>query len=141
MVVNIGYAPLAPMIGRDDDVAVLTGLLSAHRLVSVVGPGGVGKTLLATETVAAVADRYANGVRIVELAALRDSSLVVEEICSANSTNRRSMMVELTVPRLAMVCDSSRISSSSMWVKSLVACSSPSASIMMAAFSGPVRVR
>ena len=83
MVVNIWYAPLAPMIGRDDDVAVLTDLLSAHRLVSVVGPGGVGKTLLATETVAAVADRYADGVRIVELAALRDSSLVVEEICSA----------------------------------------------------------
>lgn len=52
----------------------LTDLLSARQLVSVVGPGGVGKTLLATETVAAVADRYADGVRIFELAALREAS-------------------------------------------------------------------
>ena len=64
----------------------------------------------------------------------------VADIASANSTNRRSIRLALIEPRLAMVCDSSLISSSSMCRNSLAAWSSPRASIMIAAFSGPVRV-
>jgi hypothetical protein len=51
------------------------------------------------------------------------------------------MIEEWTVPRLDMVCDSSLISSSSIKAKSLEACSSPIASMRIAAFSGPVSVR
>ena len=65
----------------------------------------------------------------------------VDEICSANSTHSRSTSVALMVPRLAMVWDSSLISSSSMKVNRRAACSSPSDSIKTAAFSGPVRLR
>jgi predicted ATPase/DNA-binding SARP family transcriptional activator len=43
--------PLTPLIGRDDEVAAVRRLLAGHRLVTVTGPGGVGKTRLGVETV------------------------------------------------------------------------------------------
>ena len=65
----------------------------------------------------------------------------VEEICSEKSTNSRSTMLALIVPRLDMLWEISLISSSSISEKSFAACSSPMASISIAAFSGPVSVR
>jgi predicted ATPase/class 3 adenylate cyclase len=59
---------LTTFVGRRTERAELTGLLSTARLVSVVGPGGVGKTRLAVETAAAVADGYRDGVWFVDLA-------------------------------------------------------------------------
>ena len=61
----------------------------------------------------------------------------VEEICSANSTNRRSTTLAETVPRFAMICEISLISSSLIRANILEACSSPSDISRMAAFSGP----
>jgi predicted ATPase/transcriptional regulator with XRE-family HTH domain len=70
-----------PLIGRDTEVAEVTALLdpntsSAPRLLTLVGPGGVGKTRLAMAAAAGLADHYADGVIFVELAPLRDSRLV-----------------------------------------------------------------
>ncbi len=65
----------------------------------------------------------------------------VEEIWSANSTNSRSITVALTVPRLAMVCEISRISSSCINWNSLAAVSSPTDMTSKAAFCRPFRER
>src|SRR5262245_10792572 len=69
-------APLARMIGRAEIVAALAEQLPKRRFVTVVGPGGIGKTTVAL----AVADRliasYADGVRFIDLAPLTDDRLV-----------------------------------------------------------------
>ncbi len=62
-------APLAPLVGRDDVRDAVAVRLASHRVVSVVGPGGVGKSALAVDVAAGLADRFADGVVVVDLAA------------------------------------------------------------------------
>ncbi len=64
--------PLTSLVGRDDQVAQLEALTSGHRLVTLTGPGGVGKTRLAAEVAARVAAGTSGGVWLVELAPLSD---------------------------------------------------------------------
>ena len=72
-----GFAPaLTSFVGRDAAVDEVAGLLVSSRLVAVTGPGGVGKTRLAAEVARRVADRYADGVWLVELAAVEQPGLV-----------------------------------------------------------------
>ena len=54
----------------------VAGLLTQYRLVTVTGPGGVGKTRLAGEVLSQVAGRFADGVRVAELAAVAEPALV-----------------------------------------------------------------
>ena len=61
-------APLTSLIGRESDTAELVTLLEAHRLVTLIGPAGVGKTRLALRVAAAHADRFAGGIRLADLA-------------------------------------------------------------------------
>jgi predicted ATPase len=56
------------MLGRETELADLVDRLGSHRLVTVVGPGGVGKTTLAREGSQRVAERFPLGVRLVDLA-------------------------------------------------------------------------
>jgi predicted ATPase/DNA-binding SARP family transcriptional activator len=60
-------APVTPLVGRDSDLATLRSALTMARLVTLTGPGGVGKTRLAIEVAAAPARRY-GAVWFVELA-------------------------------------------------------------------------
>jgi predicted ATPase/DNA-binding CsgD family transcriptional regulator/transcriptional regulator with XRE-family HTH domain len=72
-----GLAPaLTCFIGRAAAVREVAALLAERRLVTVTGPGGVGKTRLAGEVAGQVAGRFADGVWLVELAAVRDPALV-----------------------------------------------------------------
>jgi predicted ATPase len=72
-----GFAPaLTSFVGRAAAVDEVAGLLGCSRLVTVTGPGGVGKTRLAAEVARQVADRYADGVWLVELAAVERPELV-----------------------------------------------------------------
>jgi predicted ATPase/DNA-binding SARP family transcriptional activator len=59
---------LSSFVGRDDEVARVAHLLEGFRLVTLTGPGGVGKTRLAAEVARALAGRWADGVRLIELA-------------------------------------------------------------------------
>jgi predicted ATPase/DNA-binding SARP family transcriptional activator/pimeloyl-ACP methyl ester carboxylesterase len=58
--------PLSSFVGRDGDVARAAALLAGSRLVTLCGPGGVGKTRLATHVAAAVSGSYDDGVLVVE---------------------------------------------------------------------------
>ena len=67
---------LTSFVGRSAAIGKVAGLLAQHRLVTVTGPGGVGKTRLATEVLGRVGERFADGVWVVELAAVQDPALV-----------------------------------------------------------------
>ncbi|MDI5975703.1 BTAD domain-containing putative transcriptional regulator [Amycolatopsis magusensis] len=70
--------PLTSFIGRDDDLARIGALLTTGRLVTVVGPGGAGKTRLALE--AAHRRSYRDGVWFVDLAAVTEPAKVATAV-------------------------------------------------------------
>ena len=74
--------PTTPLVGRESEVAAALELLRdpAVRVVTLTGPGGVGKTRVAIETGAAAADDFADGVALVALAPVRDPALVASAI-------------------------------------------------------------
>jgi predicted ATPase len=61
----------------------VAGLLEECRLVTVTGPGGAGKTRLAEQVAGLVADRFADGAWLVELAQVRDPAQVVPAVAAA----------------------------------------------------------
>jgi predicted ATPase/class 3 adenylate cyclase len=75
-------APLTPIIGREEDVALAQKLLRREeaRLVTITGPGGVGKTRLSVAVGASLVDDFPDGVYFVELAAVTDPQLVPQAI-------------------------------------------------------------
>jgi len=82
--------PSTPFLGRAQELSAVVGLLSHDdiRLLTLTGAGGTGKTRLALQAAAEVADRYPHGVWWVPLASLRDPELVrtaVEQALGATS--------------------------------------------------------
>ena len=76
---------LAPLLGRDADLQIVRQWLAdpQARLITVVGPGGVGKTRLALEIAHAVAGEGAARVSFVQLAAIQDPAFVASAIAEA----------------------------------------------------------
>jgi predicted ATPase len=64
------------LIGRDDDVEDVASAMRSHRLVTLAGVGGVGKTRLALEVAAVLADEFPDGVWVFELASVADPAAV-----------------------------------------------------------------
>jgi predicted ATPase/DNA-binding CsgD family transcriptional regulator len=75
-------APLTTLLGREREVAAVTALLRRPdiRLVSLVGPGGVGKTRLAIEVATLTETDFADGTTFVPLAAVPEAALVASEL-------------------------------------------------------------
>jgi predicted ATPase/DNA-binding CsgD family transcriptional regulator len=75
-------APLTTLIGREKILTEATAFLQRDdvRLLTITGPGGIGKTRLAGEIASAAADQFADGVVLVPLQAVRDPGLVVGSI-------------------------------------------------------------
>ena len=75
-------APLSSFVGRDRDISALAALVRRDdvRLVTLTGPGGVGKTRLALRVATEVAKHFAAGVAFVPLAAVRSADLVLPTI-------------------------------------------------------------
>jgi predicted ATPase/DNA-binding SARP family transcriptional activator len=71
------------LLGRDRDLAALEEIVERRPLVTIIGPGGVGKTTLAREVTRRRAPEHSGGVRVVELAALTDASAVPDAIVTA----------------------------------------------------------
>jgi predicted ribonuclease YlaK len=77
--------PLTSLIGREDDVAAACRLLldDGVRLLTLTGPGGVGKTRLALRIAEELAPAFPEGVVFVPLAAITDPELVLPTIARA----------------------------------------------------------
>ena len=69
-------------VGRQDELAEIGALLARHRLVTIVGPGGVGKTRVSRIAAAQTASRYPDGPWIVELSGLRDAALLPNTVAT-----------------------------------------------------------
>jgi predicted ATPase/DNA-binding winged helix-turn-helix (wHTH) protein len=76
--------PASPaIIGRDDDVAALTISLALSRFLTIVGPAGVGKSVVALAVARRAADRFESGAVFVDLSTIGDPRLVCPAIASA----------------------------------------------------------
>jgi len=75
-------APLTSFIGREKELGQITNLLEKHRLVTLIGPGGVGKTRLSLKVGEQLLSNYAHGAWLVELAPLNNPELIPQTITS-----------------------------------------------------------
>ena len=75
--------PLTTMIGRDNEVAEIVGRLTGCRLMTLAGPGGIGKTRLAIEAGQRIGERASDGVFFVDLSPLSDPALVAQTVAAA----------------------------------------------------------
>ncbi|MFE6872204.1 ATP-binding protein [Kitasatospora sp. NPDC057692] len=76
-------APLTAFVGRERERAELAAALAAHRQVTAVGPGGVGKTRLALAVAADLAGGFADGAWFVDLAPVMDPDRVAAAVAAA----------------------------------------------------------
>jgi predicted ATPase len=74
--------PATSFVGRAAEVAEIEAALKAHRMVTLTGVGGVGKTRLALEVATHLVRDFADGVFVIELAAVTDPAAVPEAVAS-----------------------------------------------------------
>src|SRR6266508_5776274 len=105
-------AELTSFIGRRRHIQEVKAALTAARLVTLVGPGGVGKTRLALRSATDLRRGIADGVWLVELAGLRDPELVTKAVMTSldlrdeSSQWPVSRLIEYVAPkRLLVVLD------------------------------------
>ncbi|HET6235154.1 MAG TPA: winged helix-turn-helix domain-containing protein, partial [Acetobacteraceae bacterium] len=103
--------PVSELIGRDDELAEVVNLMGAHRLVTLTGAGGIGKTRLAVAAARALRRRFADGVWLVQLSPLADPKLVPAAVASAvglelsGEASVQSVAQALAGRRLLLVLD------------------------------------
>ncbi|WP_159767176.1 ATP-binding protein [Streptomyces sp. HM190] len=90
-------AELTSFVGRRDEAAEVRRLLSAGRLLTLTGPGGVGKTRLAGHVAEQVARAFPDGVWLVPLAALRDEAFVPHAVNDALGVRNETVRPPLDV--------------------------------------------
>src|SRR5215472_797895 len=82
--------PVTSFVGRDEDVVAVTARLARARLVTLHGPGGVGKTRLALEVAERTDGSYPDGVCFCDLAAVSDPHALVRAIATAAGLSERA---------------------------------------------------
>jgi predicted ATPase/class 3 adenylate cyclase len=98
--------PATPLIGRKRELSEVAALLASEhvRMLTLTGPGGTGKTRLALQAAASVADDFPDGVFWVPLAALRDPALVLEAAAHALGT-KEPLVKHIADRRVLVVLD------------------------------------
>ncbi|GAA1683117.1 BTAD domain-containing putative transcriptional regulator [Fodinicola feengrottensis] len=96
-------APLGELIGRDDAIARIQARLATDRLVTLTGPGGVGKTRLAVQIAGELVKRFTGGGWLVELAGYHQtcSDALADVVMNALSVRDTSGDTQRSVDRLA----------------------------------------
>ena len=89
---------ITTFVGRETEIVELTSILREQRLVTVIGPGGAGKTSLAVEVARGLVDSFDRGVWLVELAPVPDEALVVATISDALGMAEDSSPVSQSSP-------------------------------------------
>jgi predicted ATPase/DNA-binding SARP family transcriptional activator len=74
--------PLTHLVGREKELREIKACLATARLVTLTGPGGVGKTRLAIQVAGELAEDYQDGICFVDLGALVDPALVLQAVAS-----------------------------------------------------------
>jgi predicted ATPase/Tfp pilus assembly protein PilF/transcriptional regulator with XRE-family HTH domain len=105
-------AAFTSFVGRAAELAAVRRLFDSARLVTLAGPGGVGKTRLALEVAGAVRERYPDGVWLVDLAALTGPALVPQVVATvlqvpvvAGQTPADALVAALQPKELLLVLD------------------------------------
>ncbi len=105
-------AETTEFVGRTAELGQIDGLLLDARLVTLVGPGGVGKTRIVLRAADAAAHRYADGVCLVELSALHDPQLLPHTIArrlelaeQSLASQRDALLTHLSDRRLLLILD------------------------------------
>jgi transcriptional regulator with XRE-family HTH domain len=110
--------PLTSFVGRERELAEVARHLGTTRLLTLTGPGGIGKTRLALRAAAAARPAYPDGVWLVELAALADPALVppaVAAVVGVREEPGRPLPATLTEACCPSACSSSSITASIWW--------------------------
>ena len=94
-------SPLTPLFGRYGDTDALAHTLASERLVTLVGPGGVGKTRLALAVAAATLDKFAGGTFWVELGSIGDPIVVPEAVLRSLGASEQPGVVPIGEQLLA----------------------------------------
>ncbi len=96
-------AETTTFVGRRLDLESVTELVRDHRLVSVIGPGGVGKSRLALRVARAVGDSLRDGAAFVSLAHVSDPAMVPVTVAAAIGTGPRAGVTALEAVRAAVL--------------------------------------
>jgi len=99
-------AELPPLYGRAEDLLALGALIELHKLVTVVGGGGIGKTALAQALAHRLRGSFDDGVWLVELAPLADASIVATTVAGVL---RVELGAEAQIATLAKALSASRM--------------------------------
>jgi predicted ATPase/class 3 adenylate cyclase len=103
---------LSSFVGREAELRELRDLVAQHRLVTLCGPGGIGKTRLALQLGAELLDEFKDGVWFVALASTSDPKLIAQTIASAlgiaeaaGEPSETTLLRQVAARRLLLVLD------------------------------------
>ncbi|MGD8394838.1 MAG: tetratricopeptide repeat protein [Candidatus Eiseniibacteriota bacterium] len=103
---------LTTFIGREQHLDEIEELIGRHRLVTLIGAGGSGKTRLALETAGRMLERFPGGVWLIDLAPLREGAALVPAVAAAldvkeqrGKTARESLFAYLAGRQLLLILD------------------------------------
>ena len=100
---------LTTFIGREKEQAEILQWIGRHRLVTLTGSGGVGKTRISLKVGGQVLEEYANGVWLVELAPLSDPELLPQTVASAlgivmqSTSSHTELLINFLRPKTALL--------------------------------------
>ncbi len=118
------------LIGRERELAEAEGLLASHRLLTLTGPGGCGKTRLALQLAAETVERFPDGVFSVPLQAIRDPALV-EGAIRASVRAEDALIAHVASKRLLILLDNfEQVVEAAPVVSSLIA-GTPNAKVLI----------